>query len=64
MTETSPVIAVNPINSCAKKPAAAGILVSNTEMKVSLTLVSVIYILICVSARPSWLSTERLTKLF
>jgi acyl-CoA synthetase (AMP-forming)/AMP-acid ligase II len=33
MTETAPVITCNPINSCVAKPAAAGIPVANTEVK-------------------------------
>jgi long-subunit acyl-CoA synthetase (AMP-forming) len=34
MTETAPVITCNPINSCVGKPAAAGIPIANTELKV------------------------------
>ena len=34
LTETSPVISATPLASCASKPASAGVLVANTELKV------------------------------
>lgn len=34
MTETGPVITINPISSCLTKPASTGIPVSNTELKI------------------------------
>lgn len=34
MTETAPVITANPIDSCVAKPAAAGVPVCNTELKI------------------------------
>src|SRR6218665_1533251 len=49
MTETAPVVCVNPVNECHAKPLSSGKLVSMTEAKVNGTLYTINIIIIITS---------------